>query len=290
MVTPGFRFYPTEEELISFYLKHKIEPRTTRLQQSIDTVIPELNVYDFYPWHLPQYVRECCQGDPEQWFFFIPRQEKEAQGGRPSRLTSSGYWKATGSPSIVYSSSNRAIGIRRTMVFYNGRAPTGTKTKWKMNEYNAFQDQSSNNIRKPTLMKELSLCRVYLKSNSLRAFDRRPSRVMIHEPPMNLQPFQNNERQATTSTCPSHPSSMISGTTSLPDHSHDHSLNDQNVNDYSYSMMERDELPIWELKKIKKTNVRSIRDGVTEDVEFGKAERAQSWIKRSSGRSRLRWL
>ncbi|MFS7894305.1 putative transcription factor NAM family [Helianthus anomalus] len=91
-----------------------------------------------------EYAGERFQGDTEQWCFFVPRQEKEARGGRPSRLTSSGYWKATRSLSIVYSSSNRAIGIKRTMVFYNGRAPTGTKTKWKMNEYKAFQDQSSN--------------------------------------------------------------------------------------------------------------------------------------------------
>ncbi|MFS7903654.1 putative transcription factor NAM family [Helianthus anomalus] len=99
---------------------------------------------------LSQYAGERCQGDREQWFFFIPRQEKEVLGGRPSRLTQSGYWKATGSPSIVYSLSNRAIGVKRTMVFYNGRAPTGTKTKWKMNEYKAFQeDSSSNTNRKP---------------------------------------------------------------------------------------------------------------------------------------------
>ena len=26
------------------------------------------------------------------------------------------------------------------MVFYRGKAPTGTKTKWKMNEYKAIQD------------------------------------------------------------------------------------------------------------------------------------------------------
>lgn len=97
-----------------------------------------------------EYAGERCQGDPEQWFFFIARQEKEARGGRPSRLTSSGYWKATGSPSIVYSLGNRAIGVKRTMVFYNGRAPTGTKTKWKMNEYKAFQVESSSDTnRKP---------------------------------------------------------------------------------------------------------------------------------------------
>ncbi|GJY48598.1 NAC domain-containing protein 90-like protein [Tanacetum coccineum] len=184
VVTPGFRFYPTEEELVSFYLKHKMQSTSDRLLKDIDRVIPQLQVYDFYPLDLPRYAGVGCQGDPEQWFFFIPRQEKQAKGGRPSRLTPSGYWKATGSPSVVYSSSNRAIGIRRTMVFYNGRVPTGTKTKWKMNEYNAFKEEPLANpsLRPETnnmqLMEELSLCRVYVKSQCIRAFDRRPSKDM----------------------------------------------------------------------------------------------------------------
>jgi hypothetical protein len=75
--------------------------------------------------------------DPEQWFFFIPRQESEARGGRPKRLTNTGYWKATGSPGSVFS-NNRSIGLKRTMVFYSGRAPNGRKTEWKMNEYKAI--------------------------------------------------------------------------------------------------------------------------------------------------------
>ncbi|KAG4916484.1 hypothetical protein JHK82_054134 [Glycine max] len=108
--------------------------------------------------------------DTEQWFFFIPRQESEARGGRPKRLTTTGYWKATGSPNHVYSSDNRIIGIKRTMVFYSGRAPNGTKTDWKMNEYTAIKTSSSS----PTLRKEFNLCRVYKKSKCLTAFDRRP--------------------------------------------------------------------------------------------------------------------
>ncbi|XP_024975464.1 NAC domain-containing protein 90-like isoform X2 [Cynara cardunculus var. scolymus] len=181
VVARGFRFYPTEEELISFYLKHKLHCSNTSRIQQIQRVIPQLHVYDFYPWDLP---REFCDGDEEQWFFFVPRQEKEARGGRPSRLTSSGYWKATGSSSIVYSSSSSissgAIGIKRTMVFYKGRAPTGKKTEWKMNEYKAFKKEASSKANsRPKLMQEFSLCRLYIKSKCLRAFDRRPSGVGI---------------------------------------------------------------------------------------------------------------
>lgn len=84
---------------------------------------------------------ELCSGDSEQWFFFVPRQEREARGGRPNRTTASGYWKATGSPNYVYSSNNRVIGVKKSMVFYRGKAPTGKKTTWKMNEYRAIEEQ-----------------------------------------------------------------------------------------------------------------------------------------------------
>ena len=53
VVTPGFRFYPTEEELVSFYLKHKMQSTNDRLLKDIDRVIPQLQVYDFYPSDLP---------------------------------------------------------------------------------------------------------------------------------------------------------------------------------------------------------------------------------------------
>ncbi|KAG8655095.1 hypothetical protein MANES_04G002000v8 [Manihot esculenta] len=118
---------------------------------------------------------ERCRGDTEQWFFFTPRQEREARGGRPNRTTETGYWKATGSPGYVYSSDNRVIGVKKTMVFYKGKAPAGRKTKWKMNEYRAIEEVAdSYNTAVPMLRHEFSLCRVYVISGSFRAFDRRP--------------------------------------------------------------------------------------------------------------------
>ncbi|XP_028081332.1 NAC domain-containing protein 90-like [Camellia sinensis] len=123
-----------------------------------------------------KFAGELCRKDPEQWFFFILRQENEAREGRPNRLTTSGYWKATGSPSYVFSSQNRIISMKRTMVFYKGRAPSGRKTEWKMNEYRAIEGEPSSSITTiPLLRQEFSLCRVYIKSKCMRAFDRRPS-------------------------------------------------------------------------------------------------------------------
>ncbi|KAK9985870.1 hypothetical protein SO802_030821 [Lithocarpus litseifolius] len=180
---PGFRFYPTEEELVSFYLHNKLEGAREDLNRVMERIIPVVDIYDSKPWELPQFSGDLCHGDPEQWFFFIPRQESEARGGRPRRLTQTGYWKATGSPNYVYSSNNRIIGLKRTMVFYNGRAPNGTKTEWKMNEYKAIEGEvSSSTSATPTLRQEFSLCRVYKKSKCLRAFDRRPPAVIVSEP------------------------------------------------------------------------------------------------------------
>ncbi|KAE8676495.1 NAC domain-containing protein 90 [Hibiscus syriacus] len=177
---PGFRFYPTEEELLSFYLNNMLEGKRENLNNLINNrVIPVVDIYGYNPTDLPQLSVSLCHKDTEQWFFFVPRNENEARGGRPKRLTDSGYWKATGSPSLVYASDDRPIGFKRTMVFYNGRAPSGQKTDWKMNEYKAFHGEVSsvalaNGAQLPPLRQEFSLCRVYKKSKCLRSFDRRP--------------------------------------------------------------------------------------------------------------------
>ncbi|XVF46669.1 hypothetical protein PTKIN_Ptkin03bG0046400 [Pterospermum kingtungense] len=171
-VATGFRFFPTEEELVSFYLHNQLEGKR---QDELNLVIPVLNIYDVEPWDLPQHAGKTCRGDTEQWFYFTPVQKREARGGRANRTTPSGYWKATGSPSYVYSSDDRVIGTKKTMVFYKGKASSGKKTKWKMNEYRAIEAVAdSSTAATPKLRHEFSLCRVYVVSGSFRAFDRRP--------------------------------------------------------------------------------------------------------------------
>ncbi|KAK6152283.1 hypothetical protein DH2020_014918 [Rehmannia glutinosa] len=151
--------------------------------QDIDRVIPLVDIYNYNPWDLPQFAGERCPADTEQWFFFTARQERETRGGRPNRLTENGYWKATGSPCEVYSSTqNQRIGRKKTMVFYQGRAPNGRKTAWKMNEYKVFDsniDHEPNNSSSAgganlQVREEIRLCRIYKRSKCLRAFDRRP--------------------------------------------------------------------------------------------------------------------
>ncbi|KAG2328025.1 hypothetical protein Bca52824_010753 [Brassica carinata] len=208
----GFRFYPTEVELISFYLRIQLDGG----HATIHSLIPILDVFNVEPTQLPNLAGERCRGDKEQWLFFVPRQEREARGGRPSRTTNSGYWKATGSPGPVFSPDNRVIGVKKTMVFYIGKAPKGRKTKWKMNEYKAI-DETASVSAVPKLRHEFSVCRIYIKSGSSRAFDRRPtegSRTETKLPSNEIETSSRNTIPTSLETTQSN-SQMIAGISQL---------------------------------------------------------------------------
>ncbi|KAG9149099.1 hypothetical protein Leryth_010693, partial [Lithospermum erythrorhizon] len=123
---PGFRFSPTDEELISYYLKKKLEGT----DNCVD-VIPEIEIWKYEPWDLP--AKAVIQSENE-WFFFSPRGRKYPNGSQSRRATESGYWKATGKERNVKSVSN-VIGTKRTLVFHIGRAPKGQRTEWLMHEF-----------------------------------------------------------------------------------------------------------------------------------------------------------
>ncbi|KAK4834673.1 hypothetical protein QYF36_026635 [Acer negundo] len=261
---PGFRFFPTQGELVSFYLHNKLQGNTDdRLNRLMDRVIPVVNIYLYNPWDLPQFSEHLCHKDPEQWFFFVPRQESEARGGRPNRLTTNGYWKATGSPSYVYS-SNRLVGEKRTMVFYNGRAPNGKKTEWKMNEYKALDGEASSSTGAgPLVMRqEFSLCRVYKKSKCLQAFDRRPPPEVVIGEPIIIRAQQAEHHHEEATTLISHqihqnPQYMVDRTSSLDSSSSgDHHLGGltSQIGESSNNMASMDAStdgePFWDLDQL----------------------------------------
>ncbi|PIA41940.1 hypothetical protein AQUCO_02100051v1 [Aquilegia coerulea] len=69
-------------------------------------------------------------------YFFSNREVKYSNGNRCNRATGSGYWKATGiDKQIVASKSNQLVGMKKTLVFYRGKPPNGSKTDWIMHEY-----------------------------------------------------------------------------------------------------------------------------------------------------------
>lgn len=63
-----------------------------------------------------------------------------------TKSSPSGYWRTAGSPGYVYSAERLVIGMKRTMVFYRGCQPSGIKTKWKIEEFTAFQQATAPEI------------------------------------------------------------------------------------------------------------------------------------------------
>ncbi|EOA27430.1 hypothetical protein CARUB_v10023568mg [Capsella rubella] len=123
---PGFRFSPTDVELISYYLRRKIDGD----ERSV-AVIAEVEIYKFEPWDLPE---ESKLKSENEWFYFCARGRKYPHGSQSRRATQLGYWKATGKERSV-KSGNQVVGTKRTLVFHIGRAPRGERTEWIMHEY-----------------------------------------------------------------------------------------------------------------------------------------------------------
>ncbi|CAL0303783.1 unnamed protein product [Lupinus luteus] len=132
---PGFRFFPTDEELLVQYLCRKVAGHHFSLP-----IIAEIDLYKFDPWVLPG---KAIFGEKE-WYFFSPRDRKYPNGTRPNRVAGSGYWKATGTDKII-TTEGRKVGIKKALVFYIGKAPKGTKTNWIMHEYRLLDSSRKNN-------------------------------------------------------------------------------------------------------------------------------------------------
>ncbi|XP_061357279.1 NAC domain-containing protein 35 [Gastrolobium bilobum] len=150
MVMPGFRFHPTEEELVEFYLRRKVEGKRFNVE-----LITFLDLYRYDPWELPALA---AIGEKE-WYFYVPRDRKYRNGDRPNRVTTSGYWKATGADRMIRTEHFRSIGLKKTLVFYSGKAPKGIRTSWIMNEYRLPQHETERYQKG-----EISLCRVYKRA------------------------------------------------------------------------------------------------------------------------------
>ncbi|KAF8378706.1 hypothetical protein HHK36_030055 [Tetracentron sinense] len=157
---PGFRFHPTDEELIVYYLRNQAKSMPCPV-----SIIPEVDIYKCEPWELP----EKAEFGENEWYFFSPRDRKYPNGVRPNRATASGYWKATGTDKAIHSGS-KSVGIKKALVFYKGRPPKGIKTDWIMHEYRLVDSIKQTNKQNGSMrLDDWVLCRIYKKKQMGRA-------------------------------------------------------------------------------------------------------------------------
>uniref|UniRef100_A0A0E0JCS3 NAC domain-containing protein n=1 Tax=Oryza nivara TaxID=4536 RepID=A0A0E0JCS3_ORYNI len=181
LVFPGFRFHPTDQELVGFYLTRKVEKKPF----SID-IIKEIDIYKHDPWDLPKVshgavalqgssssssLSTAAAAEKECGYFFCLRGRKYRNSIRPNRVTGSGFWKATGIDKPIYSSSLAAaaagagdcIGLKKSLVYYRGSAGKGTKTDWMMHEFR-LPSSISDSDHLQDASETWTICRIFKRS------------------------------------------------------------------------------------------------------------------------------
>ncbi|KAJ7550720.1 hypothetical protein O6H91_07G122100 [Diphasiastrum complanatum] len=145
---PGFRFHPTDEELMIHYLRPKLNGRALEFD-----IICEMDIYKCEPWDLPE--KSWLGGSDTEWYFFCVLDKKYSRGARSNRSTKCGFWKTTGKDRPVESHSKK-VGMKKTLVFHEGRAPYGKRTDWVMYEYRLEDDISKKAPRDAVVLCHVS--------------------------------------------------------------------------------------------------------------------------------------
>ncbi|XP_024371500.1 NAC domain-containing protein 79 [Physcomitrium patens] len=188
---PGFRFHPTDEELVSYYLTKKVLDSRFAVR-----AIAEVDLNKCEPWDLPEKAK---MGEKE-WYFFSLRDRKYPTGMRTNRATDAGYWKATGKDRDVLAHGRpRLIGMKKTLVFYMGRAPKGEKTNWIMHEYR-LENDGGHPLSPRANKDEWVVCRIFEKSSGgKRGFSMSESHMrqgmayQLEDARSSLPPLMDNE-------------------------------------------------------------------------------------------------
>ncbi|KAF8053330.1 hypothetical protein N665_1430s0007 [Sinapis alba] len=139
----GFRFCPTDEELINYYLKNKIQGKSWL----VDDNIREVSICGYEPASLP--ALSMIKSKDPVWYFISPKEYTSPKKNVTKRTTPSGFWKVTGKDRKVKEDKRRnsvVIGIKKTVVYHEGNSSNAVRTPWTMHEYHItclpFVDQS----------------------------------------------------------------------------------------------------------------------------------------------------
>ncbi|XP_011039663.1 PREDICTED: NAC domain-containing protein 86-like isoform X3 [Populus euphratica] len=218
----GYRFHPTNEELVCNYLKPKI------LGDDVEdlSIMPVVHVCKHEPSELPD--KSNIKSKDAVWYFFCPRDFKYLNSGRYNRRTKLGFWKPTGKIlKIRFTGTKKVIGTRKTLVFYTKACPKPIRTGWIMHEYEYSSDLS------PCNQGGYVLCKLK-KKPEVRTNKSEPNHHMVSISDFEAAPSFPNQREFVLCKLKKDPDAMMptykEGEASFNVTS-DHSEN-QNLNEY----------------------------------------------------------
>ncbi|PIA46212.1 hypothetical protein AQUCO_01500022v1 [Aquilegia coerulea] len=154
-LSPGYRFHPTEQQILSYYLSNKNKNPTTQ------SSIPEINdLYNYDPYDLVENdsFPYGYGGNKKHWYYFTILNRK---GSLVKRKSKAGFWKRKCKPRNVLCGNDKEgilLGTKTSFVFYKRDSSSSSRrccrTNWIMIEYALVDHQ----------MDFFVLCRVYLKT------------------------------------------------------------------------------------------------------------------------------
>ncbi|KAJ8774977.1 hypothetical protein K2173_019981 [Erythroxylum novogranatense] len=146
---PGYRFNPTDTELVEDYLKRKVLccPRPLDMIPILD------DVYSYSPFQLLLNNSGVMDGDT--WIFFSQRKTG-------INIAKEGYYQVCTEREVK--SINEVIGFVQTSIFYCGEPPNGYITDWILEEFrlnpNAVYGRETNHITQKRIQ-NIVVCKIF---------------------------------------------------------------------------------------------------------------------------------
>ncbi|XP_057453424.1 NAC domain-containing protein 83-like [Lotus japonicus] len=124
---PGYKFDPTDEVLVNFYLKRRAFAQPLPVQ-----IIPNFNVFQTEPWGLPGGDGNIFN---ERKCFFYNTMGRDLES-LDIRIAGSGQWKVVEKGKCIpIRQNNEVIGKKNTLIFWELQGASAKMTKWVMHEF-----------------------------------------------------------------------------------------------------------------------------------------------------------
>ncbi|GER38893.1 NAC domain protein [Striga asiatica] len=154
----GFRFQPTDEELLVHYLKRKVFSQPLPV-----SVIPDLDVFHLNPWDLPGCLRD-------KRYFFCKKKMNFMSKCSSNFSTGCGHWKGSNKEKQILG-NNLVIGIRKSYVFHQAKKNSGgLKSEWVLQEFCIVGSISTPYLNQKIMVQvgDWVACRVYQRKTKSR--------------------------------------------------------------------------------------------------------------------------
>ncbi|KAG8379271.1 hypothetical protein BUALT_Bualt07G0071200 [Buddleja alternifolia] len=132
----GYRFRPTDEELMRYYLSDKVFLGSVPSQ-----IIREIDVSQLYAHHPKELVESKCDKSEREQYFFVHHDDYFHGKIKKERSVGDeiGVWRSTGDEVPIYDSRGNIFGFKIHFTYFGCKTK---KTHWRMEEYRLINIES----------------------------------------------------------------------------------------------------------------------------------------------------